>query len=222
MVTKETLRNLKTEGHIIGRPAKTFDFFTFSRFRSRRTLQVLHPEAGENILDVGCGTGELACMIKELVGVHGTVAGIDPSANMIKVATRKAAKLNLKVDFRLAAIEHLPFGDQAFDKVYSTLMTHHLPLQVKKEGFREIRRVLKQGGRFLIFDIGAPSNAFVKLLASPFLFFEKHIFSSSDSIDVNIRGEIPDLLKQEGFTGVKTLKRDSLLLFGLLEYIIAE
>jgi ubiquinone/menaquinone biosynthesis C-methylase UbiE len=222
MGNKDSLKSLKTEGHIINHPAKTFDLFTFSRFRSKKTLAVLHPEEGESALDVGCGTGELACMIKELVGGHGTVAGIDPSANMIKVAMSKAEKLNLKIDFRLAAIEHLPFGDRAFDKVYSTLMTHHLPVKVKREGFREIRRVLKQGGKLLIFDIGMPSNAFIKLLALPFLFFEKHIFSSSDSIDVNIRGEIPDLLKQAGFMSVKTIKRDSLLLFGLLEYIIAE
>ncbi len=222
MHNKEVVKDLETEGNILRHPAKTFDFFTVSRYRSMKTLKVLPPQQGERILDVGCGTGELACLIKPLVGAQGMVAGIDPSANMIEVAKHKADKLKLTIDFRLAAIEKLPFKDASFDKVYSTLMAHHLPVSVKKQGFREIRRVLRPGGKFLVFDIGEPSNVFIKLMASPFLFFEKFAYSNSDAIDSNIKGEIPSLLRQAGFANVRRLKRDSLLLFGLMEYIVAE
>ena len=222
MHDKEVLKDLKTEGNILRHPAKTFDFFTVSRYRGMKTVGVLPPRQGDRILDVGCGTGELACLIKQLAGEQGRVAGIDPSANMIKVARHKAEKLKLDIDFRLAAIEQLPFEDAAFDEVYSTLMTHHLPAAIKKQGFKEVRRVLRQDGKFLIFDIGEPSNLLIRLMALPFLFLERHAFSDNGAVDSNIRGEVPELLRQAGFSNVRRLPRDSLLLFGLLEYIIAE
>ena len=49
-------------------------------------------------------------------------------------------------------IEQLPFPDQTFDVVLSTLMMHHLPAGVKRQGLAEIARVLKPGGRLVIAD----------------------------------------------------------------------
>jgi ubiquinone/menaquinone biosynthesis C-methylase UbiE len=47
-------------------------------------------------------------------------------------------------------IERLPFADQTFDVVFSTLMMHHLPAPLKRQGLAEIARVLKLGGRLVI------------------------------------------------------------------------
>ena len=49
-------------------------------------------------------------------------------------------------------IEQLPFPDQTFDVVLSTLMMHHLPASLKRQGLAEIARVLKPGGRLVIAD----------------------------------------------------------------------
>ncbi len=49
-------------------------------------------------------------------------------------------------------IEQLPFADQTFDVVFSTLMMHHLPAPLKRQGLSEIARVLKPGGRLVIAD----------------------------------------------------------------------
>ncbi len=49
-------------------------------------------------------------------------------------------------------IEQLPFPDQSFDVVFSTLMMHHLPAGLKRQGLAEIARVLKPGGRLVIAD----------------------------------------------------------------------
>src|SRR5260221_8561381 len=70
---------------------------------------------GETVLDVGCGTGTLALVAKEHVGITGRVYGIDPSRQMIAYARRKTAQRGLSVDFQLGVIERLAFPDRSFD-----------------------------------------------------------------------------------------------------------
>ena len=72
---------------------------------------------------------------------------------MIAAAVRKAERQNVKVDFRPGVIEALPLPDQSFDRVVSSFMLHHMPDEVKRQGFAEVRRVLRSGGRFLAVDL---------------------------------------------------------------------
>jgi ubiquinone/menaquinone biosynthesis C-methylase UbiE len=58
----------------------------------------------------------------------------------------------LPIDFQIGMIEQLAFPDQTFDVVFSTLMMHHLPESLKRQGLAEIARVLKPGGRLVIAD----------------------------------------------------------------------
>jgi ubiquinone/menaquinone biosynthesis C-methylase UbiE len=107
---------------------------------------------GESVLDVGCGTGSLAIAAKHRVGPSGAVFGVDASPAMIARATAKASKAGIDVRFRHAVVEALPFPDAQFDAVSSTLMLHHLPRTARAQCAREIRRVLKPGGRVLVVD----------------------------------------------------------------------
>jgi ubiquinone/menaquinone biosynthesis C-methylase UbiE len=123
----------------------------FRQFR-QRTINLARLQPGEQVLDVGCGTGTLAMEVVDRVGQAGRVAGIDPGAQQIARARAKAARRNAPVEFQLGVIEQLPFPDQTFDVVFSTLMMHHLPAPLKRQGLAEIARVLKPGGRLLIAD----------------------------------------------------------------------
>jgi ubiquinone/menaquinone biosynthesis C-methylase UbiE len=144
--------------------ARLYDFIgrilSFGRDKAIREqlIALASPAAAENVLDVGCGTGTLALAVKSRIG-SGEVHGIDASPEMIEVANEKAVKAGVQVDFRIALIEAIPFADDSFDLVTSSLMLHHLPDDLKAAGLREIRRVLKPGGRFMAVDFAAHSHS---------------------------------------------------------------
>jgi ubiquinone/menaquinone biosynthesis C-methylase UbiE len=152
-----------TEGKTI-RWARYYDAFvrplTFGREKALRaeTIQRAAIQAGETVLDVGCGTGTLTLLAKTAGGYQSNVYGLDASPEMIDAARRKAVQQQQEVDFRIGVIESLPFPDSTFDVVLSSLMYHHLPGDLKRLGLEEIYRVLKPGGRLLIVDMKRPTH----------------------------------------------------------------
>ena len=117
-------------------------------------IRVAGLETGDDILDIGCGTGTLAIAAARHVGTTGAVTGIDASPSMIARANRKARKAGAHATFQVAVAENLPFPDRRFDVVFSTLMLHHLPRKTRQLCASEIRRVLKIGGRVVAVDFG--------------------------------------------------------------------
>jgi demethylmenaquinone methyltransferase/2-methoxy-6-polyprenyl-1,4-benzoquinol methylase/phosphoethanolamine N-methyltransferase len=149
---------------------------------------------GDRVLDVGCGPGNLTLAAKSRTGTGGEVHGIDAAPEMIEVAMGKAAKSGADVDFRVGLIEEIPFEDGYFDVVLSSLMIHHLPDDLKRRGFTEIRRVLKPGGRLLIVDFKPPSNHFMKHILA-------HILSHR-MMKVDVDGYVP-MMEQAGFSNIE-------------------
>ncbi|GLV56822.1 hypothetical protein KDH_36610 [Dictyobacter sp. S3.2.2.5] len=130
----------------------TFSFRGKVRELRKRVITLAHLQAGEHVLDIGCGTGTLAMEMARSVGPEGCVIGVDPGTQQIDWARVKAARRNVSVEFQVGVIEQLPFPDQAFDVVFATLMMHHLPQSLKRQGLLEAARVLKSGGRLVIAD----------------------------------------------------------------------
>jgi ubiquinone/menaquinone biosynthesis C-methylase UbiE len=142
--------------HWAGRYDLLIWLLTFGRERRfrERLLGPARLQRGESVLDVGCGTGTLAIAANRRVGVGGSVHGVDASPEMIARARSKAKKAGAEVVFENALAESLPFPDARFDVVLSTVMLHHLPGALRREAVREMRRVLKPGGRLLAVDFG--------------------------------------------------------------------
>jgi ubiquinone/menaquinone biosynthesis C-methylase UbiE len=101
------------------------------------------------ILDVGCGTG--LCAIQIARNDRYEVAGIDNSAEMIKMCEKNAKKEGVTADFRVATASQLPFEDGEFDMIISNGSLHHWEKPV--EVFNEMYRVLKPGGSVFVNDL---------------------------------------------------------------------
>jgi ubiquinone/menaquinone biosynthesis C-methylase UbiE len=159
----------------------------------RMTVALAHIQPGATVLEVGCGTGDVALAAKALAGPGGAVTGIDAASEMIAVAQAKAARQGIVVDFQVGLIEALAFPDATFDVVLSSLMMHHLPDDLKRQGLAEIARVLKPGGRLLIVDAKRPAGWLGRGLATLLL---------HGALKTGIQ-DLPPLLQAAGFTGIE-------------------
>src|ERR671938_1568365 len=107
---------------------------------------------GERVLDLGSGAGTDSLVAAQMVGEHGSVTGIDMTAEMLAKARAAAAEMGTtNVEFVEAEAERLPFADEAFDVVISNGVIDLIP--DKDAVFSELRRVLVPGGRMQIADV---------------------------------------------------------------------
>lgn len=106
----------------------------------------LHPD--EQVLDVGCGTGELA-RFQLQTQPQQVIHGIDVAEAMITVARHKCGPWP-QVSFQVGQAEALPYEDDAFDVILSASAFHYFPDPVA--ALTAMKRVLKPDGRILILD----------------------------------------------------------------------
>jgi ubiquinone/menaquinone biosynthesis C-methylase UbiE len=114
-------------------------------------LEQMDLAPGQRVLDIGCATGTLLVLVKQL---HPDVAavGLDPDPKALARAARKALRAGVKVHFNRGFSDQLPYADGSFDRVSITGMFSLLPPAEKETTLREIRRVLRPGGSFHLFD----------------------------------------------------------------------
>ncbi len=117
----------------------------------RQTFALLGVSAGQQVLDLGCGTGEDARALAALVMPGGRVVAADSSAAMIAAARQRAEDCGLPVEFVTTDAHALDFPDDTFDACRSDRMFMHLenPLQA----LREMARVARPGGRVLVYEV---------------------------------------------------------------------
>ena len=112
--------------------------------------ELLQPRLGARLLDVGCGTGEVVRSLAGVVGAHGTVVGVEPSATMLDEARWRTRGSSLRVEFRAGDIMRLDFEDATFDGVTCERVFQHLDAPEKAIG--ELVRVTRPGGRVVVTD----------------------------------------------------------------------
>ena len=99
-----------------------------------------------NLLDVGCGTGFTACQIAKKYQCQ--ITGIDLSEKMIARSKERAQKEEVDIDFEVADVTQLPFGDESFDVVIMESFLNILgDPDIIKKALNEISRVTRPGGR---------------------------------------------------------------------------
>jgi ubiquinone/menaquinone biosynthesis C-methylase UbiE len=164
--------------------------------------------ASQRVLDIGCGTGTLVVMIKRLhPGVE--VVGLDPDPKALSRAKHKTERAALTVRFDQGFADELPYSDSLFDRVFSSFMFHHLPVDVKGEMLRAVRRVLKPDGEFHMLDFEGSQDAAHGILA--------HIIHSSHRLEDNSESRVLSLMTQAGLAEPKKVGRRAML-FGHIAY----
>ncbi len=120
----------------------------------RRRFALANVSAGEHVLDLGCGTGDLAA---DMAAAGADVTGAD----VAQAALDRAAGRHPQLPLRLVGIDaELPFGDGAFDVVFSSEVIEHVADTAR--WLSEVRRVLAPRGRILL---TTPSHGRLRLLA---------------------------------------------------------
>lgn len=109
-------------------------------------------QPGDRILEVGCGTGSLLMQIAR-TRPSVDITGLDPDPKALARAKRKADAASVAIRLDRGFADALPYADASFDRVFSCFMFHHLTdADEKVRALREIRRVLKPGGRLQLVD----------------------------------------------------------------------
>ena len=97
----------------------------------------------------------------------------------------------------------LPYEDESFDLVLSTLFFHHLPDDAKRQTAAELVRVLRPGGRLVVGDLGRPHDPLMRLAVRVTV----QLLDGLTTTALNVRGELPDILAGAGLQGVAVRDR---------------
>lgn len=122
-----------------------------------RRAQVV-PRASGRVFEIGCGGG-LNQPFYDRARVTG-FSGIDPSGKLLKYAREQARKTGWNADIRHGFAENIPFGDESFDTVVCTYTL--CSVADSTQALKELRRILKPGGKLLYLEHGRAPEANVR------------------------------------------------------------
>lgn len=166
--------------------------------------------SGQRVLEIGCGTGNLAILAKKLYPSSEVVA-IDPDLKALERARRKAHRARIPIEFDQEFSEELTFPQASFDKVLSAFMLHHVKAEAKLRTLQEALRVLKPGGSLHLVDFEerkGPTGGLHSILVKI-----AHSRQGSSPHDV-----VLELMKNAGFDQPQVLRRQTTIMGGIVYY----
>ena len=176
-------------------------FLTLSGFGRGFKKRITHLAKMETpphtIADIGCGTGTQLEIIKSTYPEAHTL-GIDPDPKLLnKIKTKFASEKSSPVLIQALA-ESIPLEDNSIDLCYSTLTFHHMSSKSKRASFKEIYRILKPSGVFLLTDWGPIRFQIMRWL----LLWEKQEY-----MDDHFKGLMPVYAQEAGFVLTETTRK---------------
>jgi SAM-dependent methyltransferase len=164
-------------------------------------VQQADPKPGQRLLDVGCGTGTLALMAKE-AAPDAEVIGLDADPDILERARAKAEEAGVAIGLDEGLSTELPYEDQSFDLVVSTLFFHHLTGADKRRTASEIARVLKRGGALHVVDYGRPPDPLMRAAITTV-----RMFDGFEQTRDNVAGALPAIFEEAGFESPSETRR---------------
>jgi ubiquinone/menaquinone biosynthesis C-methylase UbiE len=171
----------------------------------RELISQANIKAGQHILDIGCGTGTLAVLLKrQYSGVE--VVGLDPDPKALRRASTKVRRAGVSVQLDQGFADELPYERESFDRVLSSFMFHHLAGHDREKTLKEVWRVLKPGGSFHLLDFVSDHGSHG--------FLHRLVHSHAELRD-NTDERILPLLSHAGFKNAEKVRAGSMF-FGVL------
>lgn len=163
------------------------------RWRARLLAQV-DPQPGDRILDVGCGTGSFALMLKR-AAPEAHIVGLDPDPDALASARSKCARESVDVTFVPGFLnDETVKPHRPFNKVISSLVLHQTPLKEKKRIISAIHHLLPPAGEFHLCDYGEQRG----LMRLAFRLTVQALDGVADT-QPQADGALPALLRAAGF-----------------------
>jgi ubiquinone/menaquinone biosynthesis C-methylase UbiE len=150
--------------------------------------------AQDRVLDLGCGIGNILIALAEQIDFTHPATGVDISPELIRIGEREIAGAGLpdRIELRVAPATRLPFEDGTFDVVLTSHVLKHLDDDTLLASFREVARVLRPGGRFLLWE-------FAKSPRSALLFWSARLTGLPPPFQLRTVAEFSRALRLTGF-----------------------
>jgi ubiquinone/menaquinone biosynthesis C-methylase UbiE len=163
----------------------------------RRVLAAANITAQDHVLDLGCGIGNILIALAEGVDFSHPPVGVDVSPDLIRIGEREIARAGLRdrIELQVSPATRLPFEDGSFDVVLTSHVLKHLDDEALLVSFREVARILRPGGRFLLWE-------FEKSGRSAILFWSARLTGLPPPFQLRTNDEFGRALRSTGFERV--------------------
>ena len=159
----------------------------------RALIEQADLQPGQQVLEIGCGTGNLTVMLQQRHPRIDVVA-LDPDAHALDIARQKAERAHCTIQWVQGFGDAIPYPDSSFDRVLSSFMLHHLTHDEQRATLTDVFRVLKSGGSMHVVDFAAPGEGQRGFIAR-LLHRDAHLHD-------NAKGRVTALLEDVGFDSV--------------------
>ena len=160
----------------------------------RRILEAARITSEDRLLDFGCGIGNILIALAERMPFKEPLIGTDIAPALIEMGKREVARASLagRIELVVAPATRLPFDDGRFDVVLTSHVIKHLDDTALATALREVARVLRPGGRFLLWE-------FEKSPRSAPLFWSARVSGLPPPFRLRSAGELGGALTAAGF-----------------------